>query len=245
MIVWIIAIFLWMYMIPFLAIGLILLFPVFAFVIPVICIVGWVQYLLQLDTIRKVDFSWWFGQAPVVQIKSKSLICVHPHGVLCTASLVCIHFKNNTKFAVAPILIHMPIIGLFARTLGCIEATENAICNALKTNPVILCPGGIPELVTQKQYTRRHGFLRIAKKMNVHIITIVCKTKFYDIVQLPFKSWRLKIAKLGIPIMFPPLGWYGTWIPKPKKIKLEVFEPFYVKGDIEECRKKYYKRIQI
>jgi len=240
MFIWIIAIFVWMYLIPFLIFGLILFFPVFVCVTPLLFMIGVMQYFFNREYLSGIDYKWWFGQAPAIQLQEKSLICFHPHGILCTAAIVCIHLKNPTKFAVAPILLHMPIVGLFAKNLGCIEATEIEICNALKSHSVILCPGGIPEMVTQKPYTRRHGFLRIAQKMNVPILPVLCKTKFYDVIPMPFKSFRMKIARLGIPIMFPPLGWYGTWLPKRRPIEIEIKKQFVVQGNIEEQRQKYF-----
>ena len=240
MFIWIIAIFIWMYIIPFLIIGLFLFFPIFVFVMPVFFVFGILQYYFNREYLSSIDYSWWFGQAPAIYLKKKSLICFHPHGILCTGAVVCIHLKNDTKFAVAPILLNLPIVGLFAKSLGCIEATEMAICNALKTHSVILCPGGIPELITQELYTRRHGFLRIAAKMDVPILPVLCKTRFYDVIPMPFNDLRLKIAKMGLPIMFPPLGWYGTWLPKRKAIHIVLLDYFEVNGNIEENRKKYF-----
>lgn len=244
MFIWLLAIFIWMYMIPFLIIGLILCFPIFVFVLPVFFIFGILQYYFNRESLSKIDYKWWFGQAPPIYLKQKYLICFHPHGILCTAAVVCIHLKNNTKFAVAPILLNIPVVGLFAKSLGCIEATELSICNALKSHSVILCPGGIPELVLQRLYTRRHGFLRIASKMDIPILPVLCKTTFYDSIPMPFETIRLKIAKMGIPIMFPPLGWYGTWLPKRRPIQLVIKEPFVVKGDIEQQRKEYFNKLK-
>ena len=245
MFVWIIAIFLWMYLIPLLMIGLVVCFPIFVFVVPTVVAMGCVQYLFTKEHLSKINYSLWFGVAPKIKLENKYLVCFHPHGVLCTAAVICIHLHNNTKFAVAPILLHMPVVGLFVKSLGCIEATEIAICNALKTHSVILCPGGIEELVTQRLYTRRHGFLRIAQKMSVPILPCICHTQFYDHINMPFEALRLKFAKWGIPIMFPPLGWYGTWLPKRRAIDVEIKKPFVVKGDIEVNRKHYFNLIKI
>lgn len=244
MLVWIFVVFLWLYSVPLIFVGLIVLSPAFVFMVFILCMVGVLQYFFNRKKLSKLDYSKWFGKVPKIYLNKKYLVCFHPHGILCTAAVLCIHLNNETKFAVAPILIHLPIIGLFAEKLGCIEATEIAICNALKSHSVILCPGGIPELVTQKLYERRHGFLRIAQKMNVEILPVTCNTKFYYNIYMPFENLRVSIAKLGIPIMFPPLGWYGTWLPKRKDILLDVKDAFVVEGDIEKERQRYFKKLK-
>ncbi len=243
MIVWIFAIFLWIYSLPLLVLMCFLFFSLFLIILPPFILFGLLQYFFTRENLAKLNYQWWFGKVPKVHLEKKFLVCFHPHGVLCTAAIVCIHLKNDTKFAVAPLLLYMPIIGLFAKNLGCIEATEEEICKHLKKHSVILCPGGIPELVLQRHYTRRIGFLRIAKKMNVPILPVVCKTNFYYVPRLPLESIRIHLAKLNIPILFFPLGWYGSFLPKRKNIQLEVFKPYFVESNrtLEEHRKKYYK----
>ena len=243
---WIVAIFLWMYLIPTLIIGLVLFFPIFICITPVFLIFAIIQYYFNRKTLEKIDYTKWFGKIDTIQLTEKCIVAFHPHGILCTGILIGLHFQpnSNTKFAVAPLLIHTPIIGLYCEKLGCIPATELDICNALKTHSVIICPGGVPELVSEKPYTRRHGFLRIAQKMNVSILPVICLTTFFDRIPLPLEDFRIWVAKtFGVPLMLPPLGWCFTWLPKPKPIKLKSFQLFQVKQNIEEERKRYYNLI--
>lgn len=238
-----IAIFIWMYLLPVLILGLILFFPVFIIITPVFLFFGLMQFYFNREYLSKINYEYWFGPYEIPTIQKRSLITLHPHGVICTAALVCIHFQpgSTTKFAVAPLLINMPIVGLFVEKLGCIPATKRDIMTALKTNSVILVPGGVPELVANQPYTRRWGFLEISRKAEVDIIQIVCNTSFYEIIDIPLKEFRIWFAKkYGIPIMFPPLGWYGTWIPKPKKIKIETNVFKMNSESIESNRKRYY-----
>ena len=243
---WLFAIFLWMYLIPVLVFGLILFFPLFIFIVPIFIVLALIQYYFNRETLSKLDYTKWFGQIDTIALEKKCLVAFHPHGILCTGILIALHFQpgSTTKFAVAPLLLNIPIVGLFAEKLGCIAATELDISNALKTHSVIICPGGVPELVSEKPYTRRHGFLRIAQKMNVPILPVLCQTSFFDRIPLPLENFRIWVAKTyGVPIMLPVLGFCYTWLPKPKPIKLKTFQFFEVKGNIEEERKRYYSEI--
>ena len=245
---WIVAIFLWMYLIPVMLLGLVFFFPIFICIAPVFFLFAILQYYFNRETLENIDYRVWFGQIDKIDLKNKNyLVAFHPHGILCTGILVGLHFQPNskTKFAVAPLLINMPIVGMYCEKLGCIPATKKDISNALKKHSVILCPGGIPELVSGKLYTRRHGFLKIAQKMDVPILPVVCKTTFFDTLPLPFVNFRIWIAKtFGIPLMLPPFGYFLTWLPKRKPVKLKTFDLFTVEGDIEEERQKYFELIK-
>tara|TARA_A100001015_G_scaffold144060_1_gene159891 strand:- start:4097 stop:4747 length:651 start_codon:yes stop_codon:yes gene_type:complete len=194
--------------------------------------------------VNTIEYEKWFGEIDYLpHYDQPSLVCLHPHGIICTGILFSAHFSpgSTTLFAVSKWLFYVPFVGWLARHLGCIPATYGDIEKALKTNTVILVPGGVPELITGEVYTRRHGFLKIAKKANVSIVPVVSKDIYYDRIPCPLSSLRLEIAKrMDLPIMFPVLGYYGTWLPKRIPIKIEQKDSFKVKGDIEEERIRYF-----
>ena len=71
-------------------------------------------------------------------------------------------------------------------------------------------------------------------------------SQFFDLIPCPFEGLRMYIAiKYGFPIMFPMLGWYGTWLPKRKPIKMTFCDTFVVDEgkSIEENRIEYYCKI--
>lgn len=256
---WSIAIFLWVYLLPILFIGTIMCIPFFVVVTPLLLAIhASVMFLLKDElisegTIRKIvnniPYELWFGLIDEMDtLPTPHLICFHPHGVLCTGILVAVHLRpeSDTVFAVSKFLFTVPLIGWLAHRLGCIPATYEHIESALETNHVILVPGGVPELISGKEYRNRHGFLKIAKKLHVNIKPVYSSTKFFDLIPCPFEGLRMYIAiHYGVPIMFPILGWYGTWLPKRKPIKMKFCDAFVVDQEksIEANRVEYYRLI--
>ena len=255
LVAWFIAIFIWIYLLPILFIGFIMCIPFFIMVTPMLMTISVTMIYLLKDEIipegsirnyvNNIPYEKWFGKIDYLpHYNQPSLICLHPHGIICTGILFSAHFSpgSTTLFAVSKWLFYVPVIGWLARHLGCIPATYENIEKALKTNTVILVPGGVPELVSGEIYSRRHGFLKIAKKTGVSIIPILTKNVYYDRIPCPLASLRYEIAKrIDLPIMFPVLGHYGTWLPKRLPIKIEQKDSFRVEGDIEAERIRYYK----
>tara|TARA_B100001027_G_scaffold184817_1_gene136945 strand:- start:267 stop:998 length:732 start_codon:yes stop_codon:yes gene_type:complete len=197
--------------------------------------------------VNNLPYEKWFGDIENVPLPSfPSLICLHPHGIICTGILFSTHFRPQscTVIAVSKWLFLIPFVGWVARHLGCIPATYHDILLALKTTSVILVPGGVPELVTGKLYTKRYGFLKIAKKANVPILPVVVKEEYYNRIPCPFVSFREKIAiYVGLPIMLPVIGYYGTWLPKRIPIQPKVLEQIKIKDSIEAEHDQYFAEL--
>ncbi len=100
---WIIAIFVWMYMIPALLLGLIFCFPIFIFITPVCLLFSLFQYYFQRKNLERIQYKKWFGAIDKVEVNERCLITFHPHGILCIGILLGLHFqpKSTTKFAVS------------------------------------------------------------------------------------------------------------------------------------------------
>ena len=255
---WMVAIFIWIYLLPILFVGTFLCIPFFVLVTPPLMIISLtVMYLFKDEiipegSIRKLvnhlPYHQWFGRiCDVPDISNtRKLICSHPHGIICTSVLFSIHFrpKSTTVFAVSKWLFTVPFVGWLARHVGCIPATYKDIEAALQKTSVILVPGGVPELVTGKLYTKRYGFLKIAHKIKVPIMPCTSSTKYYHILACPFESMRLYIAeKIDLPLMFPAFGWYGTWLPNRSSIQMNVFEDFIPTGDFTKDNENYFLNI--
>ena len=240
-------------------IGTLMCLPFFLLITPPLLLISLTWLYITKDSfvpngaIRKIlnglPYERWFGQVMTLgTLPTPHLITSHPHGVLCTAVLFGVHLSPGatTRFAVSPLLFTVPFFGWFAHHAGCIPATYDRIISALETSSVVLVPGGVPELVSNSSYERRHGFLRIAKETGVPILPIVTSETYFDIIDMPFASGRLYVAKtLGVPIMFPPLGWHGTWLPKRRPIAFQSMNSFKVSltDDIEIVRQRYYTTI--
>lgn len=249
-VIWVLMLFLWLYSIPFIILSCFLWTPFLVVTLPFCYYIHSYQNHNPSfrDLVNDMPYKWWFRSIQKIKLpNTPSLITSHPHGIFCTGILIGCHLQPNsrTKFAVSSWLFCIPIVGMMATFMGCIPANEDIICNALKDSSVILVPGGVPELVTQTLYTRRYGFLRIAKKCNVPILPVITVSNFYSTLSLPFKSFRTYIARhYGIPIMCPWIfGYMGTWIPKRVPIVLEQLDAVYVEGDIPEAHKKYFSRL--
>ena len=76
------------------------------------------------------------------------------------------------------------------------------------------------------------------------ILPVTTKQTFFDRIPCPWESTRIYIAnKYGLPILFPVLGWYGTWLPKRRPIHMKTHPSRYIEKDIEQERQTYYKSI--
>lgn len=249
--------FLWLFSLPILMIGVACLVPFCIVFAPISFAITLVVYYCVRPTnessLREVlsaaPMEYWFGKIDVNIPDGNYLICCHPHGVICTVALFGIHFqpKSKTLVAVAPLLFAVPIVGWVAKHLGAIPATYKEITNALEYTSVILMPGGVPEIVTyerQLPYTHRWGFLKCARDTKRRILRIQSSTRYYDTVSLPLYEVRLFIAKrYNVPVVFPwVFGWRGTWIPKPLNIcpNVKMFQ-YDISATLEQNRRAYYE----
>ena len=257
---WFFGIFVWVYICPVLVVGTLICLPYFMLVTPVLVTVSLTSaYILKdhiisegilRDILNEMPYESWFGHVDTLEtLSSPHLITSHPHGFLCTSILFAAHFRKDstTVFAVSPWLFMVPFVGWVAKHLGCIPAEDNAILSALKSTSVILVPGGVPELVTQTPYTRRHGFLRVARTANVPILPIVTTQSHFTGIALPCLTFRTWIAKqYGIPLMMPMFGWYGTWLPKRLPVYIQRKPPFHVRtNNLESERRRYYASLDM
>lgn len=257
---WFVGILLWVYLCPVLLVGTLVCLPYFMVVTPLLMTVSLTSaYVLKdhivpdgmlRDLVNNMPYEAWFGNVETIgTLTTPHLITSHPHGFLCTSILLAAHFRKDstTVFAVSPWLFMVPFVGWVAKHLGCIPAEEDAMLTALESTSVILVPGGVPELVTQTPYTRRHGFLRVARKANVPILPIVTTHSHFSSIPAPCLALRTWIAKeYGIPLMFPMLGWYGTWLPKRRPISVAKKPVFHVRDEnVESERRRYYASLQM
>ena len=249
----IILIFMWVFFLPIFIVGFMCSVPFFVFALPISLGIGTCIYFavdqIKESTLRDIISSApvhkWFGEIKVNIPEGNHLICCHPHGMICTSAIFGIHLRPGSKtlIAVAPIVFAVPVIGWIAKHMGAIPATYISIKKGLQNGPVILLPGGVPEIVTGTHYKKRWGFLRIIRDMDKQIIKVINKETYYNTVNIPLYDLRRFIAeKYNVPIVFPWLfGWYGTWIPMPKPIKpdISIFK-YNHRGDLEINRETYY-----
>jgi len=254
-----VLVFMWIFFLPIFVVGFLCSVPFFVFALPTSLVIGGTIYIcydhVKESTVRDIitsgmfEFSqFWFGKNCIDVPKKRALICCHPHGVLCTIALFGVHFrpKSKTLIAVAPLLFTVPVIGWLAKHLGAIPSSYESLKKALQHTSVVLIPGGVPEIVCleeHEQYTKRWGFLRLAKECACPIISVCGTYNYYDLIQLPFYNVRKYYSnRFGVPIVFPwVLGWMGTWLPKRRPMEATVFE-FQVGEDIERSRQLYYER---
>ena len=246
--------FLWIFALPILMVGVACMVPICLVFAPIsMCITILVYYFVdpaKESSLREVlsaaPMEYWFGDIKVNVPEGNHLICCHPHGIVCTVAMFGIHFqpKSKTLVAVAPLLFAVPVVGWVAKHLGAIPATYTEIKKALKHTSVILMPGGVPEIVTYERkipYVYRWGFLKCARDTDCRILQVSSDTRYYDTVSLPLYDLRLFIAKrYNIPMVFP-VGWFGTWIPKPLNIEptITVFE-YDKSATLDQNRRVYY-----
>ena len=175
-------------------------------------------------------FNWF--PCNTIQLKQQRVVSVCPHGLLSCGALAGVHFVkgSETIFCVAPILYFVPLLGHSLNLLGCIPATRKSMKNVLvKGYSLIVVSGGVPELVLSEtnddtEFYPRFGFLKLANKIKVPVLSVFVKgeTNLYNVIQLPCLRNRVKLSWFfNIPFMFPLIsGFYGTWMPKRKKLIL-------------------------
>ena len=256
--------FCWIWSLPLLIIGALFAMPfVAAIFITCILISCYLQYVNDNKIIINhwlrtlmctIPWAEWF---PCNTLKfNHGVIAVHPHGVLCCGALAGIHFVpgSTTCLCIAPIVFYIPIIGWIVRLLGCIPADKSIMIQALhKKYPLLVVPGGVPEIVMAERGDdemrfKRHGFLRIANqtKQPVHIVYAKGECATFKMFKMPLFHVRIWLAwKLNIPCVFPVmLGWFGSWIPKRTPISLYCVSTTYsiTRNEYEKLLMTLYKK---
>lgn len=258
-----VAIFIWLFSLPILFLTCIFWIPVGAFAFVSFATISFYIQWHHKDTIiinsfiRKsiqyLNLKRWFSNVSFVNKQDADFIIGHPHGILC-CGMVVYHFESeNTVFAVAPILFHIPIFGWLARHMALIPASKHMIKKALKENhKVILMVGGIEELLAHSQrklyLQKRYGYVKIAKELKKSLIPVYTKGEydtFYN-PPLPFLTFRQWLSNmLGFGIMFPwVFGWYGLWLPKRIPLSLHFGSP--VQSDecsLKELKHQYHRSL--
>jgi hypothetical protein len=195
-----------------------------------------------------VPWHTWFPCNVLEIPKEPCIITVHPHGVLCCAAVVGIHLVegSETVFCVAPVLFYVPILGWLARLMGCIPATWDAMRSALDAGyPLIVVPGGVPELVLTEYrddrrffLEKRFGFVKLAMVTRVPLFPVWARgeTATYRLVHGPWLDKRVWLSwKLNIPLVLPWFrGWYNLWIPR--RVPLELIHGTFLRTDTECTR---------
>lgn len=255
--------FIWIWSVPLLLIGSFFMFPAAVASSLIFFTLG--IYLQYSDRSKIQPEHWirkimseipWYEWFPCNQLHfDDGMIAVHPHGVLCCGALAGIHFVPGSKtcMCIAPIVFYVPIIGLLARKLGCIPADRHHMTLALqKGYPVLVVPGGVPEIVMaeagddQRRF-KRHGFLRVARELSakVHAVYVSGECQTYKMFRGPFLETRIWISwSLNVPLVLPVLlGWYGTWMPKRvplyiKTMQIQSYEKEEYQKQLEELYKK-------
>lgn len=230
----------WIWSLPILCVAAFFMMPMAMLTLFVLVVVG--SYLQYTSDGRPIHDHWirkyvsnipWYEWFPCNQLTIDSgLIAVHPHGILCCGTLAGIHFVKGSKtcMCIAPIVFYIPVIGILARYLGCIPATRLSMLTALRKGlPVIVVPGGVPEIVLAEtgddtRRFKRYGFLKIARdvRCKLSMVFVRGECSLYRLCRGPFLEWRAWISwRLNIPFVMPiMLGWYGTWLPKRSKLTL-------------------------
>lgn len=237
--------FCWLWLLPMLCVGFVMCIP-FALVLLPTCVV--ISFTLQYvhhgkifaksrlrNAVSSIPWNEWFP-CNTIHVRQPCVVAVHPHGVICCGALAGIHFVpgSETVFAVAPLLFYVPILGWILRLLGCVPARFPIMLKALRKGyPVIVMPGGVPELVMSEEQNdsklflkRRRGFLRLASltKTSVLCVTVSGECNTYRRILAPCLQQRIYISwRTNVPLTLPIFaGWYGTWLPKRTPLRIET-----------------------
>ena len=118
-----VAIFIWIFSLPLLFLTCIFWIPFGMFLLVVFSSISfYIQWhhkndIIVNSLIRKciklMNIKSWFPQVTFVHKQPADFIIGHPHGIL-SCGMIIHHFESdNTVFAVAPILFHIPILYIY------------------------------------------------------------------------------------------------------------------------------------
>lgn len=203
--------------------------------------------------------------------KDRAVLYVcHPHGLFSMTWFF--HFGTHLtrwpsdlrkpKIAVHSFLFRVPLVREFIRTSGGIEATEEAISQALRSGEsVAIVLGGIEEIlesdtkVMRLVVEKRKGYARIAKKMDAPLVPLIAlgENELFPLVRSPwlngFQSW----ARSWFSIVFPIPTWksFRSWFqlahqPLEKPVETWCLEPVFPgRGvGVEKLREQYLGRLR-
>ena len=233
------VVFVWIWSLPLLLIGAIMMFPFALFVLPISCLISLlVQQHCQVVTesflrsfVNSLGLANWFP-CNTISVTKQTVISVHPHGLLCCGALAGIHFVpgSTTIMCVAPVLFYIPVVGWGLHLLGCIPANYTSMLHTLQLgHSIIVLPGGVPEIVLLEQQDDqslfpRYGFLKLAMATNTPVTTVFvrgeCST--FQLIPLPCLKLRTYLSWwTNIPAILPiVIGHWGTWLPKQTQLTL-------------------------
>ena len=207
------------------------------------------------------SIAWrdWFSATPVPALFGRSIVCVHPHGLLSLGTLVLVHFVpgSNTVMAVAPILFYIPFFGLFGPSLGLVPSNKAGLLAVLKTDRTLLIlPGGVPEILCGEAEEKtafispRVGLFKLAfhKGRDLQIIVVDGEENIFRPLRLPFLKERMWLSwAFNFPVMLPWFGGCcGSFVPRPHRIAarpLELVEVSKAKTFLE-LKRDYENRLQ-
>ena len=193
--------------------------------------------LVRQPTVPKSSFlrkllsaiAWrdWFSATPAPALFGRSIVCVHPHGLLSLGTLALVHFvpASNTVMAVAPILFYIPLFGLLGPSLGLVPSNKAGLLAVLKSDRTLLIlPGGVPEILCGEEQktlfiSPRVGLFKIAfhEGRDLQIIIVDGEERMFRSLRLPFLKERMWLSwAFNFPVMLPWFGGcYGSFVPRP------------------------------
>mmetsp|Transcript_39106 Transcript_39106/g.72594 ORF Transcript_39106/g.72594 Transcript_39106/m.72594 type:complete len:332 (-) Transcript_39106:59-1054(-) len=201
-------------------------------------------YLVLVPTIRRpklmqtTPWRWWLeymrvrvayrtGEPPPL---GQYLYLLLPHGLYpfsgaCACLSRMVDVFPNTRMAVAPVGLKVPLIRNLMAWIGSVGADKPSMSQAFKRgDSVCLFPGGIGEMMrTDSKVERlllreRKGFVRVALEHGISIVPIFVfgQSETFLHTRLPSFVERLS-RRLGVSIIFP----YGRWgLLVPRKVPL-------------------------
>jgi len=207
------------------------------------------------------SIAWrdWFSATPVAASFGRSIVCVHPHGLLSLGTLALLHFVpgSNTVMAVAPILFYIPFFGLLGPSLGFVPSNKAGLLAVLKTDRTLLIlPGGVPEILCAEAVQKtlfispRVGLFKLAfhEGRDMQIIVVDGEEKLFRSLRLPFLKERTWLSwAFNFPVMLPWFGGcYGSFVPRRHRISARSLQLVQVgnSDNFFDLKREYENRLQ-
>lgn len=182
----------------------------------------WKMYQKFICSLNPSNYYLKCSVSNLPQIKGKTMLCYHPHGIFCggfswNGAFHQILTKIGITWLVTPVLFQIPIFADLISWMGFSSIEKKNMMNLMKANkPIALLPGGFQEVAILKYNVDAvyvpFGFIKLALKNGYQVVPAYTfgECKAYRTKNLP-----LFLQKLLVKFKLPAVIFWGKFLMYP------------------------------